>query len=486
MRNKITLGDLQTANSTEIVLILASSLAPTVQVQAYGTLNLIGIACLLVLILTITLAVHPKCEGSTRSRSSRRRAPRDPCLINAFIVLILVDVLNLLYWLAMVKYTFGKKFDTLSEAEAKTTFEKGGSELPHRMTCRVQAILVAGTQAAQAAAILALVIRLWLKTIRLTTSKLDKLQSWPVTWFLLALPYLCIFVFIPRGIILTDGKNDPSLVPVPFYCSLLEPGHRKSCQITTLVIAVAALIMEIWTIYLVWYHFNQTLVTSRRLGSRLSSSYNINAALTRPTRSFKTFFFVRVTLFVLWTMVIMAATLYQVLDDSIFDPANDLAFACASPLAFVCFGSQNDILEIWHIPTNVSGWKRLLRLDRYREKKSGDTIAPSRRGSLAVGAHNDRQNDPQLDLRGFLGEYPSESTGEDGEIPQDLEAGGVGFDRAIIAREKRFGDDFVELGQESTESKAIELDQDGKWNEKDRNIILPHTGGGGGGKESGL
>ncbi|KAK8847524.1 hypothetical protein IAR55_005382 [Kwoniella newhampshirensis] len=461
MPHGTTYGELTnaTANLTTIAHIIAESIVSPEKVHAFAALNFIGIIGLLALVLTLTLSFYPdRNAGRGEGRVWRRRtlrAPRDPCLINAFVVLILVDILNLLYYLAQGGRVRPKLTEEQVAELIRAQHAVGQRTVSLYGVCRFQAVLQAGSQAAQAATILALVIRLWSKTIRLSTPVFKKVESRPMLIFLLAMPYLCILGFVPRLIILTRDANGPLILPVPFYCSLLDPELRIAYQMTTLGIAILALIMELWTIYLVWYHFNQTLVTSRKVGHNVSSSFDINLHAIRPTRSFKRFFFVRVALFVCWTLSMIAVTLYQAFDDTVFDAANDLAFSCAAPMAFICFATQRDVLRIWHIPATVPEWRQFLRLD---PKAPVAHSAPASGRGTASLCHRFRRTDeerdddetgPELNLRGFLGDYPSQTETSEG-----------GDEEVLHVREMSGGSTAAEGGIESLEEKGHGLDEE--------------------------
>jgi hypothetical protein len=101
---------------------------PPVAITIYMTLNLIGIALLLVLVLTIVLTPNGRLH-------------RDPTLINTFIVLILVNVINVLYWVGH------------GGSIAQSTSEG------YKTLCLAQAALQAGTQAASAAVVFSMCFR---------------------------------------------------------------------------------------------------------------------------------------------------------------------------------------------------------------------------------------------------------------------------------------------------------------------------------------
>ncbi|WVQ98207.1 hypothetical protein IAU59_005329 [Kwoniella sp. CBS 9459] len=303
-------------------------------VNVYATLNLLGIALLLILVLTILLP-----------RKNKLR--RDPCLINAFFVIILMNLINLWYWMA--------------SGGSITSYEV--SYLPHPKLCRAQAVLQAGSQAAQMSAVLGVVIRLWLKTISLSKPYFSRFRGKYTLTLLLALPYLCLLSFVPPVVLKTDDAKQPLLIPTPFYCSLIDIDIRRGYQIMTGVIAILTLIMELWTIHLVTYHFRQTTRTSFQAHRSLSATHGIRLeTVVRPTRLLKRSFYVRVILFVLWTMNMIMATLYQAFDSTITDPNSDLVFACTGPVAFLCFATQADILKMWRVPTSISQVRALLHL----------------------------------------------------------------------------------------------------------------------------
>ncbi|WWC86777.1 uncharacterized protein L201_001656 [Kwoniella dendrophila CBS 6074] len=461
-------------------------------VTIYGILNISGIILLLFLIGTILLSgkriipnsikskfieLNPKSTTTTNSnsnystrnndnqqnqnkrnskysyydddgpeRSSKNlRIQRDPCLINAFLVIILVNLLNLLYWLSNKGKINGHEI----------------LYLPHPTLCRAQAILQAGSQSAQMSVVLSVVLRLWLKTVTLTRPYFDKFRGRGTLIFLLALPYLFVISFIPRMIVLTKIDNTPVLIPTPFYCSLLDLHIRRSYQILTGVIAILTLIMELWVIYLITSHFRRTTRITNLANQSLNSKHNINIKLneknknelninniTKPQRLLKRSFYIRISLFVFWTMGMIMATLYQAFDKTITDPNSDLVFACMGLIAFICFSTQIDILRAWNIPTDSDQWKlffrRLFRLnpsdrdlnielskkdDRIRNRptvkqKNRTTADPDSDSGLVLQPPNRRgfisfQKDttpsgiphgviiptpPELDLHDFIGE----------------------------------------------------------------------------------
>ncbi|KAK6903619.1 hypothetical protein I203_107124 [Kwoniella mangroviensis CBS 8507] len=206
------------------------------QVLVYGIINILGIVFLGLSVATILLSgtrvsnkvsqikikrlslTTTTTKSSTTTTNTRNsiirrktttpihRIQRDPCLINSFIVIILVSMLNLLYWFAS-----GGRIDTEEILY-----------LPHARLCRAQAILQAGSQAAQVSVVLSVVLRLWLKTITLTRPYFDKFRGRFTLFFLLVLPYLFVIGFMPSMTILTSNAKNPILIPTPFYCSLLD------------------------------------------------------------------------------------------------------------------------------------------------------------------------------------------------------------------------------------------------------------------------
>ncbi|WVF69643.1 hypothetical protein IAT40_004422 [Kwoniella sp. CBS 6097] len=332
-------------------------------VNAYAILNLLGVFLLLVLVTTILLP-----------RKNKLR--RDPCLVNAFVVIILVNLLNLWYWMA--------------SAGTITSYEV--SYLPHPKLCRAQAILQAGSQAAQMSAVLGVVLRLWLKTISLSKPYFSRFRGRNTLIVLLAIPYLCLLAFIPPMIVITEGSKQPLLIPTPFYCSLIDIGIRRAYQITTGVIAIITLVMELWTIHLVTYHFRQTTRTSHQAHQSLSASHGIHLeTVIRPTRLLKRSFYVRVVFFVFWTMGMIMATLYQAFDRTITDPNSDLVFACIGLIAFLCFATQADILKIWRVPTSITELRALLHLNSDKKKLPSETSSSSRTRTRADSGGRRRQ-----------------------------------------------------------------------------------------------
>ena len=101
----------------------------------------------------------------------------------------------------------------------------------------------------------------------------------------------------------------------------------------------------------------------------------------QPQRSIETLFFVRVGIFIIWTIVMIASSLYQAFDNSDTQPTSDLLFACVAPLAFICFATQPDVLKIWHIPRSKSGWKKLFGL----KSTSPSGTCSARRKANAIG-----------------------------------------------------------------------------------------------------
>ena len=98
-----------------------------------------------------------------------------------------------------------------------------------------------------------------------------------------------------------------------------------------------------------------------------------------PERSIHRSFFIRVGTFISFTLLMLAATIYQAFTKTQLDPNADMLFACVAPLAFFCFASQPDVLRTWGVPTSVAEWKRLGRRRHGRgeaaaRKDSGETI----------------------------------------------------------------------------------------------------------------
>lgn len=104
-------------------------------IEAYVALNFIGIFLLLALVSTILFA-------------RKTRIQRDPTLLNCLFVLIFVNAVNLMYWLvSQGKYDEAYAIDSLP---------------PYVELCRGQASILAGAPCAQAAAVLAMIIRVGL------------------------------------------------------------------------------------------------------------------------------------------------------------------------------------------------------------------------------------------------------------------------------------------------------------------------------------
>ncbi|OCF58701.1 hypothetical protein L486_03191 [Kwoniella mangroviensis CBS 10435] len=371
------------------------------QVLVYGIINILGIVFLGLSVATILLSgtrvsnkvsqikikrlslTTTTTKSSTTTTNTRNsiirrktttpihRIQRDPCLIDSFIVIILVSMLNLLYWSAS-----GGRIDTEEILY-----------LPHARLCRAQAILQAGSQAAQVSVVLSVVLRLWLKTITLTRPYFDKFRGRFTLFFLLVLPYLFVIGFMPSMTILTSNAKNPILIPTPFYCSLLDLHIRRSYQILTGVIAILTLIMELWVIFLILQHFHQTSRTT----NLANSSHGLNF---KPTiiRLLNTRFSVRVSLLVFWTMGMIATSLYQAFDKTITDPTSDFFFASMGLVGFICFASQ------------------LPRFNRHRHRK-GDlppiTIGDGIHHQNPMRSHT--QHVKKLDLGDFLGEIQLDS-----------------------------------------------------------------------------
>lgn len=99
-------------------------------VDTYAALNIIGI--ILLVFLTFTILLSP-----------RSKLHRDPTLINAFIVLIWVNLWNIMYWMAVG-----------GDIGIWESFSR-----PKFGVCIAQAAVLAGSQPAQAAAVFALCLR---------------------------------------------------------------------------------------------------------------------------------------------------------------------------------------------------------------------------------------------------------------------------------------------------------------------------------------
>ncbi|WRT64636.1 uncharacterized protein IL334_001570 [Kwoniella shivajii] len=315
------------------------------KVITYGVLNITGIALLSLLLGTI---FYSKLRKTSRSISrSESKIQRDPCLINAFIVLILVSLLNILYWLASE--------GTITKYEIVY--------LPHVKLCRAQAILQAGSQSAQVSVVSSVVIRLWLKTISITRPWYDKFRGRKTLIFLLAVPYLCVIGFVPKMVILTNDPKSTLLIPTPFYCSLLDLEIRRSYQILTGVIALFTLLIELWIIQLISSQFRQTSKTSDTAIQSVNASQGVQIDTIHPQRKIKITFYIRVSIFLIWTLGMLFTSLWQAFDSTITDATSDLVFACMGILAFICFATQADILAAWNIPATIPEWRRKFKLD---------------------------------------------------------------------------------------------------------------------------
>jgi hypothetical protein len=95
---------------------------------------------------------------------------------------------------------------------------------------------------------------------------------------------------------------------------------RDRCQIA---------LIQVHLIYAVFRRFRQTSQAGR----------NPETAL-QPERSIEYFFYIRVGIFVLWTLVMIASTLYQAFDQGTVSPVSDMMFACVGSMAFICFATQ--------------------------------------------------------------------------------------------------------------------------------------------------
>ncbi|WVW78325.1 hypothetical protein I302_100279 [Kwoniella bestiolae CBS 10118] len=480
------------------------------KVLAYGIINILGIVSLLVLVLTILFSgsnfwrrfkrrirdlIYSK-ETKARFRMSTisttsstmtwnqrkalsqtpqnqdpiRRIQRDPCLINSFIVIILVNLLNLLYW-------FANK-GNISTREIMY--------LPHAGLCRAQAILQAGSQAAQMTVVLSVVLRLWLKTITLTKPHFDRFRGRATLIFLLALPYLFVIGFIPRMVILTANDKIPVLIPTPFYCSLLDLGIRRSYQILTGVIAILTLIMELWVILLILQHFRQTSRTT----NLANSSHGLDFR-PKTIRLLNTSFYIRVSLFVFWTMGMIATTLYQAFDKTITDPNSDFMFASMGLIGFICFATQSDILRAWNIPASWEEWKFLLSKEKKVEKvivripeiprSKGDDSNPKPRPQRLVQRVDERISpDMQLDLGDFLGHHPSEfDIPSTFRRPGDVESGiGMGGeDESYEFEEKGVHQEHLDVEGSAMDgpsfpSSGMVITLQGSIQDQDQSIVL--------------
>lgn len=111
------------------LVVLRLTITPALE-HTYATLNILSITLVSILLVTITAS---------------KRLKRDPTLLNAFVVLVVVDFVNILYYIV-------RRGDPL--AGNKDGVEDGdGVGLPAMGVCRGQACILAGSQAAQAAAV---------------------------------------------------------------------------------------------------------------------------------------------------------------------------------------------------------------------------------------------------------------------------------------------------------------------------------------------
>lgn len=143
------------------------------------------------------------------------------------------------------------------------------------------------------------------------------------------------------------------------------------------VIFAESQLTAVHLIYLVTRHFRQTTRAGQRANDGLSRSIGVDTQhldLT-PERSIHRSFFIRVGTFIAFTLVMLAATLYQAFTSAQLDPDADMLFACVAPLAFFCFASQPDVLRTWGVPTSIAEWKRFGRQrPAVVRKDSGETI----------------------------------------------------------------------------------------------------------------
>lgn len=109
------------------------TITPTLE-HIYAALNIVSIVLLSLLLGTILLSPRLK---------------RDLTLLNAFVVIGLVNLVNVLYYLVRGGHP-------LSAGE--------GEGLPAEGVCRAQACLLAGSQAAQAAAVFSMCLRVSLQS----------------------------------------------------------------------------------------------------------------------------------------------------------------------------------------------------------------------------------------------------------------------------------------------------------------------------------
>ena len=129
---------------------------------------------------------------------------------------------------------------------------------------------------------------------------------------------------------------------------------------------LCATLTSVHLIVLVSSHFRHTSSVTgsgRRIASAGDAAGLPAHDALKPDRSIAVFFYVRVALFMAWTLVMIAATLFQAFDTSTGSPFSDMLFACVAPMAFLVFATQPDVLRAWHIPTTRDEWSGLLRKD---------------------------------------------------------------------------------------------------------------------------
>jgi hypothetical protein len=91
------------------------------------------------------------------------------------------------------------------------------------------------------------------------------------------------------------------------------------------------LIYLVHLIYMVSRRFRAT--------SQIRSSSNASLNLA-PERSISALFYVRVGIFMLFSLLMSASTVFQSFDTNAGSPVSDMLFAGVAPLAFVCFATQ--------------------------------------------------------------------------------------------------------------------------------------------------
>jgi hypothetical protein len=210
-------------------------------------------------------------------------------------------------------------------------------------------------------------------------------------------------------------------------------------------------------IYLVTSLFRSTSKASAAASNALTTTHQISDSL-QPERSIKLFFGFRVAVFILWTLLMLAASIYQAFDGTTTNPHSDILFSWVAPVAFFCFATQvsgaacavwstdgavkttddtqHDILRVWHVPTNMYEWKQLLRLvpaESGRPKKSASPV------------------EGELDWAEFLGTVSAQTPNDSGGVwwddPQShLEYQGKEVGREISLDEVRHKDTSQALG----------------------------------------